>query len=584
MGMASGIVLVLVLIGALEGKRGYGAVKVWRAENLIAQSVQAQARGDDAEARRFLREAGVLLAGHPTMLRAVAQYHARRHEPNCLDVYEVLGKMGYATAQDWIEYTRQAFYLQLPDKAARGLKELQSSPNLVNTPPVIRLEAERAALEGKWRDAMFLAGRAVDRLGGESGEDERLFLARVLVRIPNTAVAGKEGLVRESIEILDALAARRDTIGKDALDLLVELARSPGRTVLLHHPKVAFWMESARANPWADDVLRAQCWELRLAAEPEKRDQTLAEFLNYYRSASPNSRLEAARWLQQHHEYALVLEISESSRLLSEEWYTVYLDGVAGLGDWERVLKEMDSDLTIALPAAIRRLFRLRAELETQRNPDTVQEWTWIRNALEKADTKERMYVAGYAEQIGFPKEAAAIYEELLKGGMPATIGVGNVPNSKKVACYMGLLRTKGSTAPLVDFVNLLKRFAAEYRDLDEVQSDAAYYRLLLGDDDEEVKATVNRLLNARPDLLAYRTDAALLALREKHPDKAVEVYDHWQTSWTEAADRFKAVRVAVLEANGRESEAAELRSMIHADHLRPEEKALAGISDSTRN
>ena len=63
--------------------------------------------------------------------------------------------------------------------------------------------------------------------------------------------------------------------------------------------------------------------------------------------------------------------------------------------------------------------------------------------------------------------------------------------------------------------------------------------------------------------------------LRAGNPAGAAKVYDGWQIDWSSAQDRFKAVRIAVLEATGQSEAAKALRQTLAGETLRPEETDL---------
>jgi hypothetical protein len=110
---------------------------------------------------------------------------------------------------------------------------------------------------------------------------------------------------------------------------------------------------------------------------------------------------------------------------------------------------------------------------------------------------------------------------------------------------------------------------------VEEAANDAIYLELLTGRTDVQMKTELTRLLERHPEMLAYRTTLALYELRAGNPAGAAKVYDGWQIDWSSAQDRFKAVRVAVLEATGQSEAAKALRETLAGETLRPEETAL---------
>ena len=125
------------------------------------------------------------------------------------------------------------------------------------------------------------------------------------------------------------------------------------------------------------------------------------------------------------------------------------------------------------------------------------------------------------------------------------------------------------------ELLPLLEAMSADFPNIGEAANDAIYLRLLTGDFNEQMAGKLRPLLQQNPALLAYRTTLALYELRAGHASDAAKLYEGWQIDWATAPDRFKAVRVAVLDACGHAGEAQTLRAAIDPLNLRPEERAL---------
>jgi hypothetical protein len=324
-------------------------------------------------------------------------------------------------------------------------------------------------------------------------------------------------------------------------------------------------------------VTRVNCWDLRVAAEPERQAAIAQELFAKAGSVSATDRLEIGRWLAHRGALALAKEIAGPSKLESEGWFMVYLDAVAGLGDWETVLAEVTSKNTAPVSMAVRRLFQLRAEMELHRNPDAVYAWNSIRLAMGSATPQQQLYIAGYAEQMGFGAEAAPIYRRLLKDQvLPLT--VGKRANPQRLICYRRAVQNGMQSMSTPELAKFFGEFVAEFPEIDEVQNDAAYLRLLTGGALADAGSVSQRLVREHPELLAYRTTAAFADLKAAKFKEAAQWYDGLQIDWAHAPERYKAVRTAVLAANGQDEAAATLRATLDPEALRPEERALAGL------
>jgi len=575
-GVATGVFLVLLVVGVWKGRDAYGAAKVWRAEGLIAKSEAADARGDDRAAEEYLRRAGALLIRHPVMLRAVARHQARRYDPACLELFEALAKARVITGDDWIGFTRVALRHGQPARIERGLQELRRDAALADSPAVGRLRAEERARSGEWSEALGLARRAA--AGASPGADERLFLARLLLRLPSAVVPESGAPAAEAITLLGQVAQSPDRLGLEALEELAALPRHPEGLAAVRAPEVVRWISAAGANPFASEELRTRMWTLRLATDAPRRAAVVEEFEQHFAPAPLPARLAAVRWLNQHGEFARAKRISAAVKMQSGDWFMAYLDSAAGLGEWDSVLQEVETEASIPLAAAIRRLFRLRAQIELGRKPDVQFEWNLIRLALKPGDLAQQMYVAGYVEQIGFPEAAAQTYRQILDEQRPVTPDAPPAVATRRLQCYLGFFRSAAGSMPTPELAQVMAQFAAEFPELDEAQNDAAYLRLLVGTATEADEQMIRRLLERKPALLAYRTTAALAELRAQRFAEALALYRGWTIDWAAAPDRYRAVYSAVLVANGREAEAGVIRAGLLADGLREEEKNLAAV------
>jgi hypothetical protein len=435
-------------------------------------------------------------------------------------------------------------------------------------------------MEGHWSEALKLARKscAPPSVNDLDAAYAKWVLARLLIQPHGTTQEDSMTLVSEGLGLMRSLALRSDETGLEALDLLVKLSLTPQGAPLFFRSDATALMEAAARHPNADAALKVGVWNLLMASEPEKRATIAHDFFDHFKNdPSPIVRLEAARWLNRKGMHRETLEMAAPSKLDSREWFLLYLDATAGMGRWEDVYATLTTrQEAVPLPRALRTLFQFRSEAEIGRHPDSVASWHEIQLQLRNETGEDQLYVAGYAEQIGFPAEAAQIYRRLL------TVDAGVVPTEDKLdrprrlACYIGLLRTGAKTMTLDDLGELMGSFAQEFPEMDEVQNDNAYLQLLAGRNLESAAKTARRLSEKKPELLAYRTTFALAALRRKEIKTAVAIYDGWKTDWGTAQDRYKVVYVAVMRAAGRPVEANIVASTINKEALRFEERQLA--------
>jgi hypothetical protein len=149
---------------------------------------------------------------------------------------------------------------------------------------------------------------------------------------------------------------------------------------------------------------------------------------------------------------------------------------------------------------------------------------------------------------------------------------------SQRQACFAGVLRLAGPASPLDELITFAGKFAEEFPEFDDANNDSAYLQLLGGQSVAEAERTAQRLIQKKPEMLAYRTTAALAALRRQDSAGAAALYDGWTIDWSTAPERFKAVYVAAMRAAGRTAEADKVMEGIQTAALRSEERQLAGL------
>ena len=569
--------LILAIIGLVVGFTSriiYQQLKYWRASTLIAKSVAAGQRGDDAEEVRRLRDAVILAPSTPLTVRAMAQYHERRGAAAALPAYEQLLTLGKVTNDDIIRAARQGLLHGKPELTRRLIVGLRQMDETRQLPAVLALEAQLLMLDGAWENAVAKAREAARHPGDNAAE--QLVLASLLLRadepLPIAPAAHKEAL-----DILASLAERQDEQGIEALVALVLIARSPNGTARLEGRAVDAWIEAAARHPGAKAPLRVAVWDLRLAARPAEKKQTFSAFVEKWRTASSAEQLEAARWLNSRGEFQHSLDLSTPLRETSDEWFFAHVDSLAAQARWDEVLTLLRAEdgQAARLPKAIRATFDLRARLEMKQPVDPGEAWRDIQILLQNETIHNQLYVAQYAERIGQVQQAAQIYRRLLDRPSQLIASEDSLTREDRLRCFGGLISNTPSTTPAADLLPLFDGLVSEFPEMDEARNDALYLRLLTGTIPDRARSQLQALLERHPTVLAYRTTQALLELRSGNPAAAARGYEGWKIDWTTAADHYKAVRAGVLTANGEHAAARDLRATIHIERLRPEEKAL---------
>ncbi len=577
-GVLTVVLLVAGIVALFNARTLYDSAKWWRAARLIARSEEAGKRGDDAEEFRLLRQAYVLFPSKPLTLRAVARYHEKRGEGAAMMLYQRLLETQSATMDDSIRACRIALLGGNAEVGKKLLAEIRQKEELRERPEVLALEAQLLAIEGSWDAAVAMARKAAAL--PEDRDAQEFVLASLLVQAAEHAPDSARTRMRsEAVDLLGKLVSCPDQPGIEAIAALTTLARQPAAGPLLAGREVGAWVDAAARHPRANPRVRVAAWDLRLAAAPSDSENVFRDFLAKWRDAVPDDQLEAARWLNQRGRPAMSLELSTPHRDASADWLLVNLDALAATNRWDAVLERLQNPASQAakLQGTVRALFAMRARTELHQPFDRADVWRDIQILARNETVHDQLYVAQYAERTGEREQAAIVYRRLLgRTGGDSTLD-GGLSMEEKMTCHSGLIRAVSPTAPASEVLPLVEAMTADFPGVDEAVNDAIYLRLLTGSFNDAMPARLRPLLQKNPALLAYRTTLALYELRAGHSQSAASLYEGWKIDWRTAPDRFKAVRVAVLDRSGHADEAEELRATVDAGKMRPEEVALLG-------
>ena len=139
-----------------------------------------------------------------------------------------------------------------------------------------------------------------------------------------------------------------------------------------------------------------------------------------------------------------------------------------------------------------------------------------------------------------------------------------------------GLLRNLPLDAPVEDVVKLYTSLAKLEPSNVDALAGATYFRLLGRLEMGKARADAADLLEKQPASIPLRAIAALALLRGGDKAGAAAILDRplpSEVDWSTEPDRWKAVVIAVLEANGRD--ASRFRSILKKENLRREEFSL---------
>jgi predicted Zn-dependent protease len=538
-----GVVAALLVAAGFGTVWGYGQAKLWRAHELTLEAKDLLVRQETAEGESKLMAAYTLEPRDAEVLRALAAYNLSLRNPHALGFYHLLVALPEATREDQREASRA--FLSFGDlKSAEELAEI-----LIAKAP----EAADYALQGQiyWRagaetQAISFVRQALSM--DPKSRANQLLLAQMLSMMP-----GQEQQV-EAANLLRELAQAND---QEALTALEVMARNPQLDVASQR-----WvLEKLRQHPLLDDEGRFAGWELekRLGARDDKA--VMREAVEFFQSSDLARKATAARWLYNQGEPELVLELATPpDTLANQELFLARLDALAYLKNWVEVEKELSDNAPLSQTLIF--LYRARAAQELGDPGRSAENWDRARAA---AATEKGMlsYLGQYAVKMGLYDEAKKTYTQMAHNQEQAMEG------------YTALLQVEAQHGTNAEILETLTQMMADFPMQPEPKNDWAYLNLLLDTNVDEAWNTAQSLVQANPQMLAYRTTLALGYLRRNDAAGAEGVYEGLQIDWSTASPSAKLIYASVLAANGKRDQAAVFVQTLNRSQVRAEEWAL---------
>lgn len=541
------ILLVIGLAGWFGTPPAYRKVKVWRANQLMAQCDAAAEADNIPRAISLMRQAILMAPGNPGIFQKVRLFNASLGDPAALGILQSLMMDDKATPEEILIVAEQSLRIRQPVITQAALEKLADHSSARRTIVEMRL----LALEGNPQDGVELSRAAMEGL--PPAESEKILLATAeLVLQTNPDVAR---------DILRPLAEKPDATGLAALrHLTAQRLALPGST-REDFESLAATIESHPLRNADDSLLVA---ELRLQANPAARPALLAQLSSQRTSASVDEAIAYSRWLNRRKAHREAIDFIGPDRARSNaDWLLVYLDAHAGLDLWSEIFALLENASVAGLSDSIRMLFLARAAKESGDTAKAEEIWLETQRSLVFEKPEVISFIAAYAVRTGERDQAIKAYTTLSRRKETALEG------------YLGLIRCWPPNAPAAEILPIYQAFVESFPSIPEATNDLTYLQLLTNR--ELFDATLRALEAHRntPNTLAPLSIAALAHMRNNEPAKAEALYEGRFIPWSTAPAPWKTIRAAVLLANGKNTEANELLATIDRSQLRPEERAL---------
>ena len=538
-----GVVAALLVLAGYGTVWVYGQAKMWRAHELTREATDLLGRKETEEGESKLIAAYTLEPQDAEVLRALAAHDLSVRDTHALYFYHVLVTLPEATREDQRDAARAFLSFGDLNSAERVVQVL-----LAKTP-----EAEDYALQGQvyWRAGAETQAISFTRQAlalEPKNRANQLLLAQMLSTMPEQEHQVEAG------NMLRELAQTNDQEGLEALEVM---ARSPWLDVASQR----WTLEQLRHHPLLDDEGRFAGWELeeRMGLRDDKA--VMRDVIEFFRSTDLARKAVAAQWLYHQGQPEFVLELAKPpDTLANQDLFLARMNALALLKNWTEVEKELSDNAP--LPQALLLLYRARAALELGDPAGSAEIWVRARAA---AATEKGMlaYLGEYAMKMGLYDEAKKTYTQMAHTQTSAMEG------------YNALLQVEAQHGTNAEILETLTQMMADFPMQPEPKNDWAYLNLLLNTNVDEAWKTAQSLVQANPQILAYRTTLALGYLRKNDPAGAGKVYDGLQIDWTTASTSAKLIYVVVLDANGKKDQAAAFIQTLDRSQLRAEESAL---------
>lgn len=549
------LLVVAVLILALPA---YRSLKGWRAKALISEASGAFATGDNAQGIALIKQALALSPGTPAVQRAVEYYNARSGDRASHDKLLARMRDGGSDPGEIMGIAELEAALGRPSVAREALVLL---PGKLSSPLILRKTLLEASFLARDKKPVAAADLCLTPVTGLGGDDASRLRNQAAVYLLST---GDETQGKRAVELLQGVVAGHSSASIAAWRLLARIALmtegkapeiSPAAMTLL-----VKGLPGLKGGGVADELLAA---DLEIKADPTVKSAVVARLTKRFGKSSRTEMLDFARWLNGKGCQQEVLVFAGPDRPRSDtDWLLIVLDARSSLGEWKDVPAMLNSPAGFGLPEAVRHLFLARAATVTGDKTGASDEWRQVGGALHLEKPETLAYIAGYEEQIGAIDRAQRTYREMADRKETRAKGL------------VGLIRCQSRTAPASTLIPLYEELLVESPGNPDATGDLAYLRLLTGKDERGSAATAEQLMEKQSNSLARISAAALGRLKTGNPKGALELYAGKNIDWANAPEPWKAVRYAVLKANG-DASAASMLEMLKQSALRPEERQL---------
>ncbi len=534
--------LVIALAGVVLAATAYVLLEKWRtrqARHMAHEAAALMSEGRLRQAVLHIQSALGMRPDEPVVLRKAAQVLESNDDPQALAFYERLNVLSAANDDDRRQMTLAAVRFGRLDLAGETAARLERSGD----PGYARL-VEAEVLRRRGDTAGALAALASVSADSSAHPRARLLTARLL--------AGDAERQAEALAILRELKSREDS-------LAIEAAAAALETDLVPSDEAAEWAAQLESHPAANDLAFLLAQQTKVALDPDAREVVVPQIMARFVGSTPERKMPALRWLNDHGEFARTLELLPARQAItSTDAFVLWLDALAGTGDWVMADEALSRD-GLPLRGALADVFRGRTARMAGRDGAARQHY---QRAVRGALLEPRLVgvVVDFLENDG----QTELLEAALWSGLdqPATAGVARQVLFERAA-------RGGSAQGLRDFWSA---FAAKRAGDPGAAVQQMHYRLVLGE--SGLLPEARGLAEAHPQDVAALIVHAMALLQDGRKEEALKLFEGLSLKSDQLNASQIAVLLAVLSANGQQQQADTLALALDREKLTREELA----------
>jgi uncharacterized membrane protein len=533
---------VVFIVGVLSYP-AYRQIRMWRASAMATEAESMLATPETmSRAWELAHAASSLSPNDPAIARTLARLYSAGDPASAYSFWERVVELSTGAPDDRLELARAYLHAsrwQAFDAAIAAQREDALHPRQLDY-----LQALAATLQGDYEQALSMATALVAQ-GGAPPEADALFFQ--LARL-----SAEPTVRRTGIDHLWTIAVAAGLRQEEAIKTL---ARLPDLEVA----DIERLIDTVAHRKGNSRDMRLLAEELRFRLPEPDRKAIYDRSSTFFELGEPAELAIFGRWLNRHglHQYtrrAMPLETATKR----QDLFLIHLDAMALDQEWEAIRTLLDRS-RVPLEDYLREFFRMRTffEMEDMRRARLA----WDRALVAAARESPKLYyLANKARQLDLPEFEIAALQRVIES--PAM-------RLKAMKDLIAVHQQQGNTNVLLATLIQYNQYFPGER---EAQNDALYLSFLIGQAAPDGLAQAKELLEAQPNVLAYRMTLVLGLLRKDRSAEALDLLLELPVNWFEVRDRWRLLAALALHREGFQADAQTLAADTDPSNLLPEE------------